>query len=197
MLNEIFVLQGYRLEARDHLGDKWWDAKIVEVDHEGCEVLVHFQGWNGRHDEWIKMDSPRLQPLHRRSRSVTSDSSRGHSDSQLACMLFPVSVSFSLDFPSLQPHCLLPLYLLEFFILSNRNYCLIYSVCIIIIACSVYYFVKFLTKSPARISDDSALDLLWMVSRSVQVRAQLPHPRLMQPRPPTRAPVCTVQARRC
>ena len=25
-------------------------------------------GWNGRHDEWIKMDSPRLQPLHRRSR---------------------------------------------------------------------------------------------------------------------------------
>lgn len=110
MLNEIFILQGYRLEARDHLGDKWWDAKIVEVDHEGCEVLVHFQGWNGRHDEWIKMDSPRLQPLHRRSRSVTSDSSRGHSDSQLACMLFPVSVSFSLDFPSLQPHCLLPLY---------------------------------------------------------------------------------------
>ena len=62
------TLQGTRLEARDHLGDKWWDAKIVEVDHEGSEVLVHFQGWNERHDEWIKMDSPRLQPLHRRSR---------------------------------------------------------------------------------------------------------------------------------
>lgn len=62
------MLQGSRLEARDHLGDKWWEAKIVEVDHEGSEVLVHFQGWNGRHDEWIKMDSPRLQPLHRRSR---------------------------------------------------------------------------------------------------------------------------------
>lgn len=73
-LNGLEFKEGYRLEARDHLGDKWWDAKIVEVDHEGCEVLVHFQGWNGRHDEWIKMDSPRLQPLHRRSRLVTSDS---------------------------------------------------------------------------------------------------------------------------
>ena len=65
---EISPLQGCRLEAKDHLGDKWWEAKVVEVDYEGNEVLVHFTGWNGRHDEWIKMDSPRLQPLHRRSR---------------------------------------------------------------------------------------------------------------------------------
>ena len=64
-------MQGTRLEARDHAGDRWWDAKVLEVDHEGSEVLVHFAGWNGRHDEWIAMDSPRLQappPTPRRSR---------------------------------------------------------------------------------------------------------------------------------
>jgi len=54
------------------MGERWWEAKVLEVDTEGSEVLVHFTGWNGRHDEWIKMDSPRLQPLHRRSRRFSS-----------------------------------------------------------------------------------------------------------------------------
>jgi len=64
--------EGCRLEAKDHMGERWWEAKVLEVDTEGSEVLVHFTGWNGRHDEWIKMDSPRLQPLHRRSRRFSS-----------------------------------------------------------------------------------------------------------------------------
>ena len=53
-------------------------AQVLEVDNEGAEVLVHFAGWNGRHDEWIKMDSPRLQPYTRRSsrrRQSTGDNS--------------------------------------------------------------------------------------------------------------------------
>eukprot|EP00092_Neocalanus_flemingeri_P040320 GFUD01043915.1.p1 GENE.GFUD01043915.1~~GFUD01043915.1.p1 ORF type:complete len:1327 (+),score=371.71 GFUD01043915.1:99-4079(+) len=61
------------------MGERWWEAKVLEVDTEGCEVLVHFTGsagWNGRHDEWIKMDSPRLQPLHRRSRRFSSGPSQ-------------------------------------------------------------------------------------------------------------------------
>ena len=40
----LFLLQGCRLEAKDHLGDKWWEAKVVEMDQEGNEVLVHFTG---------------------------------------------------------------------------------------------------------------------------------------------------------
>ena len=62
-------------------------AQVLEVDNEGAEVLVHFAGWNGRHDEWIKMDSPRLQPYTRRSsrrRQSTGDNSgsEGWSDSE-------------------------------------------------------------------------------------------------------------------
>jgi len=70
--------EGARLEAKDHMGEQWWEAKVLEVDNEGAEVLVHFAGWNGRHDEWIKMDSPRLQPYTRRSsrrRQSTGDNS--------------------------------------------------------------------------------------------------------------------------
>ena len=40
--------EGAKIEAKDHLGDKWWEAKVLEVDVEGSEVLVHFTGWNGR-----------------------------------------------------------------------------------------------------------------------------------------------------
>ncbi|KAG8238447.1 hypothetical protein J437_LFUL002904, partial [Ladona fulva] len=37
-------------------------AKVVEVDWEDEEVLVHFEKWSSRFDEWISMDSPRLRP---------------------------------------------------------------------------------------------------------------------------------------
>jgi len=80
--------EGCRLEAKDHMGERWWEAKVLEVDHEGCEVLVHFTGWNGRHDEWIKMDSPRLQPLHRRSRRFSSGP--GHESEQTPPPPLPV-----------------------------------------------------------------------------------------------------------
>ena len=36
------------MEAKDHMGERWWEAKVLEVDTEGSEVLVHFTG------EWIK-----------------------------------------------------------------------------------------------------------------------------------------------
>ena len=42
--------------------------QIIEVDVSCEEVLVHFIGWNDRHDEWIRMDSPRLQPITRKTR---------------------------------------------------------------------------------------------------------------------------------
>ena len=44
-------------------------AKICRVDVKERKVLIHFEGWNHRYDEWISFDSERLrpharQPLH-------------------------------------------------------------------------------------------------------------------------------------
>ena len=60
---------------------KWWrwirremkSLSISLVKNNSFDVTLDLtfyidSGWNGRHDEWIRMDSPRLQPLHRRSR---------------------------------------------------------------------------------------------------------------------------------
>jgi len=76
-LSKIQFKEGAKLEARDHLGDRWWEAKVVEVDPGCSEVLVHFIGWNDRHDEWIKMDSPRLQPATRKTRRSGNGSEGG------------------------------------------------------------------------------------------------------------------------
>ena len=57
---------GSLLEARD-FSNEWFPAKVVEVDWEDREVLVHFQNWSSRYDEWICMDSARLQPINHQS----------------------------------------------------------------------------------------------------------------------------------
>lgn len=51
---------GTRVEARD-FQDKWYTAKVVSVDEEDGDVLIHFEGWSSRYDEWLPMDSPRLR----------------------------------------------------------------------------------------------------------------------------------------
>ena len=35
-------------------------AKVVEVDEEEKEVLVHFMGWSSRFDEWVELSDGRL-----------------------------------------------------------------------------------------------------------------------------------------
>jgi len=52
---------GIKLEVSDYAG-KWYPAKVVEVDVDENEILVHFEHWSSRFDEWIKMDSNRLRP---------------------------------------------------------------------------------------------------------------------------------------
>lgn len=44
-----------------------YPAKIVEVDQEEEEVLIHFEGWNQRFDEWLSMSSEKLRPATRHS----------------------------------------------------------------------------------------------------------------------------------
>lgn len=50
------------IEALD-FNDTWSLARIVEVDYEENEVLIHFEKCSSKHDEWICMDSARLRPL--------------------------------------------------------------------------------------------------------------------------------------
>ncbi|GAB1606336.1 PHD finger protein 20-like isoform X2 [Argonauta hians] len=57
---------GERLEAMDFI-HKWYPAKIVSIHEEKFLVLIHFEGWNSRYDEWVDMKCERLRPATRRS----------------------------------------------------------------------------------------------------------------------------------
>lgn len=60
-LNLVFS-PGAKLEAQDFDG-KWHEAKMVEVDSDEREVLIHFDKNEKLSDEWIPMDSVRLRPV--------------------------------------------------------------------------------------------------------------------------------------
>uniref|UniRef100_A0A6I8NU12 PHD finger protein 20-like protein 1 n=1 Tax=Ornithorhynchus anatinus TaxID=9258 RepID=A0A6I8NU12_ORNAN len=55
---------GARLEALDYL-QKWYPSRIEKMDYEEGKMLVHFERWSHRYDEWISWDSNRLRPLER------------------------------------------------------------------------------------------------------------------------------------
>ena len=42
-------------------------------------MLIHFEGWNQRYDEWVDMSSERLRPLTRHSVRQTDRRKRGKS----------------------------------------------------------------------------------------------------------------------
>lgn len=56
------VHPGLRLEAMDKYG-KWYVAKVVELEENDKEVLVHFERWSSRYDELISISSGRLRQL--------------------------------------------------------------------------------------------------------------------------------------
>ncbi len=37
------------------------------MDESDLTVLIHFDGWNSRYDEWVEMSSDRLRPITRHS----------------------------------------------------------------------------------------------------------------------------------
>lgn len=49
-----------KIEALD-FNNEWFPAKIIEVDYEENEVLIHFENFSNKYDEWISMSSPRLR----------------------------------------------------------------------------------------------------------------------------------------
>ncbi|GFR77588.1 PHD finger protein 20-like protein 1 [Elysia marginata] len=58
--------KGEKLEAQD-FSNTWYPSKIVEISEEEKAVLIHFEGWNQRYDEWVHMASDRLRPTTRHS----------------------------------------------------------------------------------------------------------------------------------
>ncbi|XP_066539708.1 PHD finger protein 20-like protein 1 isoform X2 [Hoplias malabaricus] len=55
---------GARVEAQDYL-KKWYPSRIEKIDYDEGKMLVHFDRWSHRYDEWILWDSNRLRPLDR------------------------------------------------------------------------------------------------------------------------------------
>lgn len=51
-----------RIEVLD-FNEVWLPARVVEIDYEENEVLIHFEKYSNKYDEWICMDSARLRPL--------------------------------------------------------------------------------------------------------------------------------------
>lgn len=62
------------IEALD-FNQKWSSARIVEIDYEENEVLIHFDNdkCSSKPDEWICMDSARLRPVQPNALKESSD----------------------------------------------------------------------------------------------------------------------------
>ncbi|XP_051879221.1 PHD finger protein 20-like protein 1 isoform X2 [Pristis pectinata] len=58
----IVFAVGARLEAQDYL-QKWYTSRIEKIDYEQGKMLIHFERWSHRYDEWIYWDSHRIRPL--------------------------------------------------------------------------------------------------------------------------------------
>ncbi|KAL7302073.1 hypothetical protein TKK_0005303 [Trichogramma kaykai] len=58
--SNIVYLPGLKLKVKDY-NDVWLSARVVEVDAQGKDVLIHFDGMATRSNEWIPMDSSRLK----------------------------------------------------------------------------------------------------------------------------------------
>jgi PHD finger protein 20 len=38
-------------------------SKIAKVDHKRRKILIHFEGWNSRYDEWVSFESKKIRAL--------------------------------------------------------------------------------------------------------------------------------------
>jgi hypothetical protein len=45
---------GLLVDARDSL-ERWCEAKIIDLDEAAQTALVHYVGWNARHDAWLSV----------------------------------------------------------------------------------------------------------------------------------------------
>jgi len=57
---------GDMIDGQDSI-QHWYEAVVVDVNHEEDLVYIHFEGWPIMWDEWLPVDSERLAPLRTHS----------------------------------------------------------------------------------------------------------------------------------
>jgi hypothetical protein len=62
VVNGIVFRRNTRIEAQDK-SDNWYPARVVEVDKDERMVLIHFERWNKRFDQWLEFSSPRIRAM--------------------------------------------------------------------------------------------------------------------------------------
>lgn len=58
---------GQWVDVKDTI-DHWLEAEVIDVDPQERKVLVHYNEWSSRWDEWLSMSSKRIAPF--RSQTV-------------------------------------------------------------------------------------------------------------------------------
>ncbi|XP_039281582.1 uncharacterized protein LOC111047947 [Nilaparvata lugens] len=83
---------GQKVEVRDYRSDmtKWYTAKIMEVDYEEREILIHYEKFSQRYDEWMNWDS---QHIRRISQSADSHQIRRSANQAVSSSRFKIGES--------------------------------------------------------------------------------------------------------
>ena len=63
--------RGVLCEAKD-FANTWYKSRVLEVDEPNNKVLVHFLGWNTRHDQWFEIGSPDLKLFDKNNKKTIS-----------------------------------------------------------------------------------------------------------------------------
>ena len=51
--------KGMWIDVKDTI-DQWLEAEVLDVDKNNKRILVHYNGWGSRWDEWLSMNSDRI-----------------------------------------------------------------------------------------------------------------------------------------
>jgi hypothetical protein len=68
---DIRYVVGDLIDCRDNK-NKWYESTVKEV--KTTEVLIHFNGWASKYDEWIPIESERIAPVHSHSKAALKKS---------------------------------------------------------------------------------------------------------------------------
>lgn len=50
------------MDVKDTI-NHWLEAEVIDIDQENKKVLIHYNEWSSRWDEWIDFDSTRIAPF--------------------------------------------------------------------------------------------------------------------------------------
>jgi len=73
---------GFKLEACDSTGT-WYPAKVVAINEEDKQVLIHFIRWSKKFDEWKDMQSEQLRAITKEDENSEAESQKSFSIGKL------------------------------------------------------------------------------------------------------------------